>query len=72
MCDRSDSDASVNEENHRENAASHPGPQLGEFRRTTCVSEIGYRPCTPRPSADLGDVVPAGSCRLVHIDGAHT
>ncbi|WP_433347504.1 class I SAM-dependent methyltransferase [Micromonospora sp. CA-111912] len=72
VCDLFDSGASVSEENHRENAAFYPGLQRGDFEKNYLRFHDRLPTVHARPSADLSDVVPAGSCRLVHIDGAHT
>lgn len=72
VCDLFDSAASVSADNQSENAAFYPNLRQADFER----NYLRFHPELPtvhaRPSAELGELVPAGSCRLVHVDGGHT
>lgn len=72
VCDLFDSGASVGEENHGENAAFYPDLRQEDFENNYLRFHDRLPTVHARPSAELGDMVPAGSCRLVHIDGGHT
>jgi hypothetical protein len=72
VCDLFDSGASVSEENHSENATFYPGLRQEAFEKNYLRFHDGLPTVHAAPSIKLGDMVPAGSCRLVHIDGGHT
>ncbi|QIS15566.1 class I SAM-dependent methyltransferase [Nocardia arthritidis] len=71
VCDLFDS-AAQDADNQSENAAFYPGLRQADFER----NYLRFHPRLPivhaRPSAELGTLVAAGSCRLVHVDGGHT
>ncbi|ROO63267.1 methyltransferase family protein [Micromonospora sp. Llam0] len=72
VCDIFDSGAMVSDGNAQENAAFYPGLHQADFEK----NYLRFHDRLPRvhvgPSEELGKVVAAGSCRLVHIDGGHT
>jgi SAM-dependent methyltransferase len=72
VCDLFDSGASVSEENGSENAAFYLDLRQEDFEKNYLRFHDRLPTVHARPSTELGDMVPAGSCRLVHIDGGHT
>jgi SAM-dependent methyltransferase len=71
-CDLFDSGASVSADNHTENAAFYPGLQQVDFEKNYLRFHDRLPTVHARSSTDLADLVAAGSCRLVHVDGGHT
>lgn len=72
VCDLFDSGASVSEENHSENAVFYPDLRQEDFEKNYLRFHDRLPAVHALPSTTLADMVPAGSCRLVHIDGGHT
>jgi len=72
VCDLFDSEASVSEENRGENAAYYPDLRQEDFEKNYLRFHGRLPTVHTRPSTELGDMMPAESCRLVHIDGGHT
>jgi hypothetical protein len=70
-CDPFDDKRGLSAENHLWNGRFYPGLTRDAFERNY-IRWHGTLPVIAAvPSAALGHIVPAGSCRLVHVDGAH-
>lgn len=59
-------------DNTSESAAFYDGLDQATFERNYLRFHRGLPVVHARPSAELDQLLPAGSCRLVHIDGSHT
>ncbi|SCF35091.1 Methyltransferase domain-containing protein [Micromonospora viridifaciens] len=72
VCDIFDSGRQVSGENEQENTAFYPDLHQVDFEK----NYLRFHGRLPRmhvgPSEGLAEVLAAGSCRLVHIDGGHT
>lgn len=71
ICDVFDSDVAVSEENRHENVTYFTGLAQQDFEKNYLRFHDALPTMHVRPSSDLLDLVPAGSCRLIHVDACH-
>ncbi|GAB1640117.1 class I SAM-dependent methyltransferase [Krasilnikovia sp. MM14-A1259] len=71
VCDVFDSESGLTADNHTENEAFYPGLQRADFEKNYLRFHDRLPTVHARPSAEL-DILADRSCRLVHIDGAHS
>jgi hypothetical protein len=72
VCDVFDSVAPVSADSRSENAEFYPDLRQEDFEKNYLRFHDQLPTVHARPSSHLVDLVPARSCRLVHVDGGHS